>query len=313
MKPILVIGSLNMDLSLQMEQLPKAGETVLGNSILYIPGGKGANQACAAARLGGQTAMLGVVGQDSFGQALLENLHRAGVDTRGLEHRGEVTGMAVIQVDRRGENNIVVLPGANAHCTADYLQRHTQSLAHCGFVLLQMEIPQEACFYAVRKAKALGKTVLLNPAPAPESLPRDLLPLVDFLTPNETELARLSGLPCGSLPECKAAAQKLLELGTGAVLVTLGGAGALLVQPGQCLHFPAEKIQPVDTTAAGDCFNAAFTVALAEGMPLADAVPFANCAAGISVTRKGAQSSLPTRQEVADRLSLSHIPAPAEI
>ena len=298
-KSILIIGSLNMDMTIPVEELPQKGETILGGSPSYIPGGKGANQACAAGKLGGRVAMLGKVGRDQMGRALKENLAAAGVDVSHVEETSDApTGMAVIYVDKRGSNSIVVIPGANACCDRAYVEANEALIAAHDIIVLQLEIPYDAVFAAVRLAKKHGRMVVLNPAPAPDSLPDEVISALDYFTPNETELARIAGMAAGSAREAEAAGKRLVEKGVGTVLATLGEAGALLVTREEARLVPALRVDAVDTTAAGDTFNGAFVTALAEGTPEAEAIAFANKAAAISVTRKGAQTSIPTREEL---------------
>ena len=298
MASILVAGSLNMDLRFSMKRMPLQGETVQGEGLLYNPGGKGANQAAAAARLGADTAMLGCVGRDGFGETLAKSLSACGCDVSHLKTVDAPTGTASIYVDERGANSIVVIAGANAFCDAAYLKHCDEALKACSILMLQLEIPLDAVLSIAKRAKSLGKTVILNPAPAPDHLPEELLRCVDWLTPNETELARLSGMPCEEPVEIEEAAAFLQRKGVGNVLVTLGSQGALLCTPDLCELVPAKKVKAIDTTAAGDCFNGAFAVALSEGMTPVEAAAFANRAASISVTREGAQNSLPWRKEV---------------
>lgn len=309
-KKILLVGSLNMDLVIEMKRMPLVGETVAGESLAYIPGGKGANQAYAAAKLGGAVTMLGCVGTDSMGDALLESLKESGTDIAHLKRSADTsTGMAMIYVDPMGNNSIVVLGGANTCCDICYLQEKDALFAEADYVMLQMEIPHEAVFYAARRAKELGKTVILNPAPAPAptDLPDELWEQIDYLTPNETELATL----CGQL-EIKDAAAELLKRGVGNVLVTLGEKGALLLNRQGEAFFPARAVAAADTTAAGDCFHGAFAVSLAEGKELSEAIAFANLASSIAVTRKGAQSSIPSREEVEELLNVFAHPKDAD-
>ena len=299
---ILIIGSLNMDMVIEMKRMPLKGETVLGDNLAYIPGGKGANQAFAAGMLGGNAAMLGCVGADNFGQQLKENMKKSGTDTVGIaEIEGYPTGMAVIYVDEGGDNSIVVIPGSNSACDVEYLKKNDKLIQESSYVVFQMEIPSDAVYYGIRRAKELGKTVVLNPAPAPDALPEEILALVDYLTPNETEVVKLTGQPDLSMESVRAGAQKLLEQGVKNVLVTLGDKGALLINQNGENQYPTRKVSAVDTTAAGDCFNGAFVVGLAEGMSQEAAIRFANTASSIAVTRKGAQSSIPAREEV-DRM-----------
>ena len=289
-----------MDASIQLERFPAPGETVLGQSVHYIPGGKGANQAVAAGRLasGSRVSMIGCIGGDSFGSTLLESLRSAGVQTPGVRSCQDATGLAIVMVDQKGSNQIIVIPGSNSCCDEQYLRSMDQAIQEADYVLLQMEIPHEAVYYSIRRAKELGKTVLLNPAPAPDHIPDEILPLIDYLTPNETELMRLSGQQGSSAEDYIRAAQALVDKGVGNLVVTLGSQGALIVNRETCQIIPAVTAKAVDTTAAGDCFNAAMVIALSEGRPLLDAVRFANAAAAISVSRRGAQQSLPTRSEV---------------
>lgn len=296
-KGILVIGSLNMDLSIDLAKMPVTGETILGRGIAYKAGGKGANQACAAGKLGGRVRMLGCVGQDEFGQKLVKSLSESGVETDYIkESRDLPTGTAVIYVDDNGDNSIVVIPGANMACDIEYLKEQDEQFHWCDYVVLQMEIPYEAVWYSVKRAKELGKMVILNPAPAPDEIPEEILSLVDYLTPNETEIIALNGK---SKDDIREGAEKLLSRGVSNVIATLGDRGALLVKRYGETFYPARKVVSVDTTAAGDCFNGAMVAALAEGQSEAEAILFANIASSIAVTRKGAQESLPIREEVA--------------
>ena len=296
-KGILVIGSLNMDLSIDLAKMPVTGETILGRGIAYKAGGKGANQACAAGKLGGRVRMLGCVGQDEFGQKLVKSLSESGVETDYIkESRDLPTGTAVIYVDDNGDNSIVVIPGANMACDIEYLKEQDEQFHWCDYVVLQMEIPYEAVWYSVKRAKELGKMVILNPAPAPDEIPEEILSLVDYLTPNETEIIALNGK---SKDDIREGAEKLLSRGVSNVIATLGDRGALLVNRYGETFYPARKVVSVDTTAAGDCFNGAMVAALAEGQSEAEAILVANIASSIAVTRKGAQESLPIREEVA--------------
>lgn len=299
MKKILIIGSLNMDMVIGMKHMPVVGETVFGENPLYIPGGKGANQAYTAGSLGGNAAMLGCLGKDSHGRALLENMKKSGIDCSGISMLEEYpTGMAVIYVNEEGNNSIVVIAGANKACDVEYLKSHDEMIRESDYVIFQMEIPCEAVFYGIERAKELGKTVILNPAPAPENLPDEILEKVDYLTPNETEIVKLTGKTEETLESIQAGAKELLGKGVKNILVTLGSQGAMLVNEEGVHQYPTRKVDAVDTTAAGDCFNAAFVVGLSEGMSNAQAIRFANTASSIAVTRKGAQSSIPTREEV---------------
>ena len=298
-KRILIVGSLNMDIVVDMKQMPKTGETVMGKHLSYIPGGKGANQACAAGRLGGSVTMLGCVGKDSFGTRQIQELTDCHVCMEHVDVKEEEpTGTAVIYVDEQGANSIVVVPGANSCCDIQYLKAHDVLFQNCGYVMFQMEIPKEAVCYGLTRAKELGKITILNPAPAPDSLPEEIWDKIDFLTPNETELAKLTGMEAMDEESIRKGARKLLAKGVKHVLVTLGSKGVLLVNHKTEQIFPAKKVKAVDTTAAGDCFNGAFAAALQEGYSIEEAIRFANLASSIAVTRKGAQSSIPRREEV---------------
>lgn len=300
MKKILVIGSLNMDIVANMDKMPIIGETVLGNQLTYSHGGKGANQACACARMGGNTVMLGCVGNDDAGKSIVENLEKAQVVTDGIEViPDEVTGTAIIFIDSKANNSIVVIPGANQNCNVNYLKKYDHFIMDCDILLIQLEIPIHAVSYAIKIAKEAGKTVILNPAPAPTvELQNDVLYNIDILTPNESELQTLTKKPTGTLEEIEVAAKELLHKGVKHVIVTAGEDGAIWASESGCIHIPTRAVEAVDTTAAGDCFNGTLAAVLAEGYGLEEAIHRANVAASISVTRYGAQSSLPKKEEV---------------
>lgn len=299
-KKIVVIGSLNMDYVLQVPAMPQVGETILSQGLDLIPGGKGANQACTAGRLGGRAAMLGAVGQDEAGEVLCASLAAAGVDvSRVMRCPDRRTGAAFITVDQEGRNSITVHAGANGAVDEAYIQANEDLLRACDIVLLQLEIPLEAVVYAAKAAKGMGKTVILDPAPARGDLPRELLACASCLKPNEVELATLTGLPgAGQLP--RQGAELLRAQGVGNVVVTLGDKGVFLLDSqGNAREFPAlTGLKAVDSTAAGDSFTGALAVALAREKPLDQAIEFAVLVSGITVTRRGAQSSIPTLAEV---------------
>ena len=302
-KSILVIGSLNTDLIIDVDTLPLIGETVLGDNLVYAQGGKGANQAFAAARAGGNVVMLGSVGADDFGKMQRANLEAAGVDVSKIHIcDNSPTGTAVINVDKNGNNTIIVVPGANKSCTVDYLKKNSKAFQSGDFIMIQMEIPWESISYALSKGHELGKTVIFDPAPISEPLPDDFYPLIDYITPNEVELMKLVGVTVTSVKEAELGAKALLDKGVKNVVVTMGETGALYVTNTSSQLFPAKKVSAVDTTAAGDCFNAAFVVALAEDMDVCKAIEFANAASSISVSVKGAQPSIPTRAQIESRL-----------
>ncbi len=295
---ILVIGSLNMDLVTQTERLPLPGETIHGKQFRMVPGGKGANQAAAAARLGGSVLMAGRVGEDSFGVDLKASLNAAGADTAHvITTPGLSTGIASILVDDQGENNIVVVGGANFAVTESDIDALAEVMRGCSHLILQFETPLPAVGRAIKLAKMNGMEVILNPAPA-YAEGRDLLPLVDHLVLNETEISLFTGLPVTTTAEAESAARAMLQAGTKTVLLTLGGDGVFVMSADEQFHLPAKQVQVVDTTAAGDAFTGALAVALWEGKGLREAAAFANCAGALTVTRLGAQTSLPTRVEL---------------
>lgn len=299
MGKILVIGSLNMDMVMNVDHMPLAGETILCDGMKLVAGGKGANQACAAGRLGTDVTMLGAIGDDAYGKMQIESLKQAGVDVSGLiVKEGVSTGIAFITVNKEGNNSIVVVQGANACFTPEDIESHRKLIEECEIVILQLEIPLDTVLYAVKLAKKLGKTVLLDPAPAPEQFPEELYRYVDIIKPNETELAGLTGV-AEAQNHLEKAVQMLKEHGVKNVLVTLGGDGVYLDTEGEkTVRIPAKKVKVVDTTAAGDSFTAALAAMLIEGKTLKEAAEFANQVSAIVVTREGAQSSIPTLQEV---------------
>jgi len=301
MAKIAVVGSLNMDLVAIAPRIPVAGETITGSEFFTVPGGKGANQAYAAAKLGGETAMLGRVGTDDFGRAMRQNLADVGCGVDGVRDVPGPSGVALIFVAESGANSIVVAPGANHKLMPGDVALDANLFDGCSVALLQLETTLETVTAAARYAKQRGARVILDPAPAPSgSLPEELLKSVDILTPNESEAAMLAGLAPGPLTaeEAGAIARTLQNKGTPNVIVKLGEHGCLLAEGDRQTLIPAPKVKAVDTTAAGDVFNAALAVALSEGKDLATACGFAVKAGAVSVTRKGAQSSAPSREEI---------------
>jgi len=299
---ILITGSLNMDFVVQVDRLPAPGETTLGSSFQMIPGGKGANQACVAGRLarGARVRMVGRVGFDTFGDQLKASLAAAGVDVATVHGTQKTpTGVAFIWVDQAGQNSIVVASGANGQVTPADIEglRDVYAAARCA--LFQLETPLAAVERALTLARQAGAVTILDPAPA-QPLPAALLSLVDILTPNESEACLLLGRAPARLgwAEAPAMAAALRALGPQAVILKLGEMGCYYSGPEGELQAPGFPVEAVDTTAAGDTFNAAFAVALGEGQPLATALRFANAAAALSVTRLGAQASAPARDEV---------------
>jgi len=297
---IVVVGSLNMDLVVSLPKIPKPGETLLGGIFNSYPGGKGANQAVAASRLGGHVTMIGCVGDDSFGRQLIDNLSQESVDTTHILIKPDVsTGVALIQVDEQAQNSIAVASGANYCLTCDFVEKAMQAIEKVDFVVMPLETPLETIYTAVRVANHKGAKVILNPAPA-QVLENDLLDKVDYLIPNEFEVATMTGLQINSIADANLAAQQLLKSGVKNLIVTLGNKGSILFigKTNKTEIIPAWKVQAVDTTAAGDCFVGAFAVGLSNGKSIKDAAEFASAAAAISVTRVGAQPSLPKLDEV---------------
>jgi len=301
---VLVIGSLNMDLVAQAERLPRAGETLLGQSFATVPGGKGANQAVAAARLGGQVAMIGCVGADAYGHALRQALADEGIDCQGVRVAEDVaTGIAMIVVDANSQNAIVIVAGGNGQLESTDIERFDGLLQAADVVVCQLEIPYPVVAFVLQRAHEAGKTVILNPAPVTGPLPSQWLGWIDYLIPNETEAQALTGLAVNSVAEAEQAASLLREAGAGKIIVTLGERGVLFADGVQSRHSPGRKVQAVDTTAAGDTFVGGFAAALARGLDESQAIAFGQAAAALSVTRAGAQPSIPTLAHVEQVLS----------
>ena len=300
MKSILVIGSLNMDFVVNVDKMPVAGETRLGRNVELIPGGKGANQACAIGKLGGKADMLGAVGKDSYADMQLNSLRNAGVSVSSIIKRENAnTGIALITVNHAGENSIIVVPGANHTLTARDIDQHIELIRQHDIIILQMEIPLETVLYAAKCAKEAGKTVILDPAPAPEDFPSELYQYIDIMKPNETELSILTH-STDATHDLEKATNKLKEFGIQCVLVSLGANGVFINDSdGKLYHIPGVPVRAVDSTAAGDTFTAAVAVCLAKGNTIVEAARYANIAAALAVTKKGAQSSIPTYEEVA--------------
>lgn len=288
-----------MDMVIKVHDMPLEGETVLGQGINYIPGGKGANQAYAVAKLGGRVSMIGKVGKDEFGEMLCKSLQEAGTDITYVNKVPDATtGRAIIYVNEKGNNSIVVIAGANNNCNKEYLQSLQSVILDSDIIILQMEIPYDAIFWCISFAKEHNKTIILNPAPAPDDLPSSIINKIDFITPNETELAKITKRNTDSEEEVITAAKILIDLGVKNVIVTLGSKGAMHVTSEFHRMYPAIKVKAIDTTAAGDSFNGALSVYLAEGHTIEEAILFAIRVASITVTRKGAQKSIPSRDEV---------------
>ena len=299
---ITVIGSTNTDMVVKTSKLPMPGETILGGDFFMNPGGKGANQAVAASRLNGKVTLVAKTGEDVFGRQSKSLFQFENLNTDFLfSDAGSPSGIALITVDDHAENCIVVAPGANARLTPDDIDLAIAAILNAEIVLMQLEIPLETVIHAAGIAAEAGKKVILNPAPA-QKLPARLLEMLFMITPNETEAELLTGIRVSDRESAEKAARALLACGVEVVVVTLGSQGALLLTQDCCELIPAFQVVAVDTTAAGDCFNGALAVALSEGASLENAVSFANKAASISVTRLGAQASMPFRSDV-DRMN----------
>ncbi|MBS6195702.1 MAG: ribokinase [Clostridiales bacterium] len=299
MKKILVIGSLNMDFVIRVKENPKTGETILGESVKLVPGGKGANQAYAAGKLGGNVTMLGAVGTDPYGCQLTENLKGVNVDTTGIRIlEGIPTGQAFVSVYDSGDNSIIVIPGCNGAITKEMIDEQIGYIEECDYIIMQLEIPLDVVQHIKDLAVKKGKKVILDPAPAVEGLKEEFWKGVSVVKPNETELAVLTGKEVSTREEIASAARVLVEKGVETVLATLGGEGCLMVNAEGERYFPADRVTCVDSTAAGDSFLAAFTVALSEEWSYEEAIRFAQKTASIVVTRKGAQTSIPWRKEL---------------
>ncbi len=301
-KTLAVTGSLNMDFVVQVDRLPAPGETALGHDFRMIPGGKGANQACAAGKLArnARVRMVGRVGRDTFADHLKSSLEAAGVDVSSVSStHGQATGIAEIWVENSGQNSIIVAGGANAELSPSDVESFHDVYAAAAVSLFQLETPLETVEAALRASREAGAVTVLDPAPA-RPLPAAVLSLVDVLTPNESEACILLGRPPArvGLTEAREMAQSLRALGPRAVIVKLGEQGCLYSDGETEFAAAGFPVQAVDTTAAGDTFNAALGTALCENMPMREALRFANAAAAISVTRIGAQSSAPSRDEV---------------
>lgn len=297
---ITVIGSLNIDLVVQAPHMPAPGETIAGHGFHTVPGGKGANQAVAAAKLGAQVTMVGRVGDDSFGRMQRQGMEALGIRTDFLITDAEApTGTALIIVDAQGQNSIVVVSGANGRLTPTDVEAARPAIEASDAVLLQLENPIPTVQRAAEVARELGVPVVLNPAPAPrEPLSSPLLQNVNYLIPNEIEATVLTGIQVTDQISAERAVARLQAQGIETVILTLGAQGALAILPQGTIPAAAFSVKAVDTTAAGDAFVAAFGVALCEGQPLSEALRFANAAGALAVTKLGAQPSLPSREEV---------------
>jgi len=298
-----VVGSLNMDMVTRVERFPSPGETIKGSSFRIFPGGKGANQAVALARLGAGVEMVGAIGDDMLGRGYRDILLKEGVGVGGVRVvAGAATGTASIEVSTAGENHIIIVGGANDSVDAAYVRSMEAAIRASGLLLLQLEIPLEANIEAARIAREAGLPVMLDPAPARE-LPDELLSSVSIITPNETEAAILTGADTSNEAGVREAARRLLARGIGRVIIKVGSRGAFVAELSSFVHIPAFKVKVVDTVAAGDSFNAGLAYALGSGLALVEAVRFANAAGALSTTREGAQSAMPSAREVEELIA----------
>ena len=297
-RQILVVGSSNTDMVIKAAHLPRPGETILGGTFFMNPGGKGANQAVAIARLGGSVTFICKTGSDIFGHQSQQLFEEEGINTSYVfSDSGNPSGVALITVDEKAENCIVVASGANANLLPSDLAKAEEAIEQADLILMQLEVPMETVCFVADIAWQKGKKVILNPAPA-HPLPADLLRHLYLITPNETEAEMITGVKITDESSAGEAARLLSEMGVQHVIITLGSKGALIYSGGKAEMVPALKVEAADTTAAGDVFNGALTVALSEGRSLKEAARFACKASAISVTRVGAQSSAPYRNEV---------------
>ena len=295
MKKIVVIGSINMDLVTICDRAPNGGETLLGSEFFQIPGGKGANQAVTIGKLGSRVVMLGKVGDDLFGKELLSSMDKNGVDIQFIEKAPVSTGIAKIVVEKNGQNRILVVPGANSYVDIEYIDNHLDVIKDCDVVIGQLEIPISTVEYAFKKAKEYGKITILNPAPAIK-LSEELIKNSDYIIPNESELEVITGMKIESFDGIIEAAKKVIKMGVKGLIVTLGEKGSLYLGGDKFTKHSAYKVKAIDTTAAGDSFIGGFVTRLDLGVD--KAIEFATKVSAISVTKRGAQTSIPTMEEV---------------
>lgn len=297
---IVVVGSINMDLVTNVKQIPKKGETCMGNGFSKIPGGKGANQAVAAARLGAEVEMIGRLGDDSMSDDLIQSLKSDNVGiNQVIKTEKETSGTALIMVEEMGDNAIVVIPGANARLKEEDIDASIDIIASSKIIVTQLEIPISTVKYLLTKAKELDKFTILNPAPA-APLDDDIIRHTDLLTPNETELESLTGMSVSSEEEIIEAGKSLIKRGLKKLIVTLGEKGCIYMDDDSYKRFSAVEVKAVDTTAAGDSFTAALAVALCEGKNIDEVIQFATKVGALTVTKFGAQQSLPYRNEITE-------------
>lgn len=294
---LLVLGSINTDLTTVAAEIPNIGETVIGKSFSQYAGGKGANQAVCAARLGSDVCFLGKVGNDAYGDFLLQEMEHSGIDVSRIEKCEQSTGIAAISVDAKGQNSIIVAPGANFSVDCEYVDRHVDAIEDCEIMLAQHETPIQTTEHAFHLAKERNRTTILNPSPA-QTISEALINATDILVPNEHELARLTGLQCHSLEEIWQAAQVLRRKGAGSIIITMGQQGAMYVGEGIEQVFPAFTVDVVDTTAAGDSFLGGFTTSYLKTGNLVEAITYGQMVASYSIQHKGAQNSMPYHDQL---------------
>lgn len=303
MKNILVIGSINMDMVIHAPRLPELGETIIGNGFATIPGGKGANQALAAARLGGNVKIIAAVGRDIYGNALIENLKCNHIDCEGIVVTDGPTGIAAITVCN-GDNQIIVDKGANEKLSADIIDENIELVKWADIVVLQMEMPQSTVLHAAKLAKQYGAKVLLNPAPMQDMMP-EILDYVDILVPNQHEAQQILGMKVHTYEEQEEAVRQLLNMGINQVVITLGSKGSIYNIGTEIRRQEIFETDVVDTTAAGDSFIGGFCVALCQGNPIDEAITYATAISALTVSKAGASTSLPTKNEVDEFLKKS--------
>ena len=300
MKKICIIGSIGYDLTTYMYQFPKAGETIVGKKFIQNPGGKGDNQAIAAARAGGDVTFIGAVGDDNYGELLKKSLEANKVKTHLKIVPNMSSQIATILIDETGENRIVIVPGANNFVDKKQIDDNFGIIKECDIILMQLEIPMETVEYVVDKFYELNKILILNPAPGAE-LSDNIIKKCTYLTPNENEIGLITKMPYDTIDSIKSAAKSLIDKGAQNVLVTLGDKGAYLKNKDEDIIIPTMKVKAVDTTGAGDCFNGVFAMYLALGKSVIEAIKYANVASSISVTRPGTVPSLPYKEEVEEK------------